>query len=133
MAARRPDTAVLAVHSFTPCLKGRAPRPWQVGILYSERDTRLARPLVERLRREPDLCIGDNEPYHGDLPGDSIDRHALRPGRLNVLVELRNDLIGTAEEQAAWADRLVPHLEAALAEADIVGAIDTPHQETRHG
>ena len=28
LAARRDDTVIMAIHSFTPCLKGRAPRPW---------------------------------------------------------------------------------------------------------
>jgi predicted N-formylglutamate amidohydrolase len=106
LAARRDDTVILAIHSFTPCLKGRAPRPWHVGILYSHLDERLSLPLIARLRAEPDLCVGDNEPYAGHLPGDAIDRHALQTGRLNTLVEIRNDLIGTAEAQSSWARRL---------------------------
>ncbi|HEX9856985.1 MAG TPA: N-formylglutamate amidohydrolase, partial [Paracoccaceae bacterium] len=113
----RPDTVILAIHSFTPCLKGRHPRPWQVGVLYSHLDGRLSRPLVARLQAEADLCVGDNEPYSGHLPGDAIDRHALVPGRLNTLIELRNDLIGTETEQARWADRLAPILTEVLAEA----------------
>lgn len=116
LAARRPDTAIVAVHSFTPCLRGRAPRPWAVGILYSHLDDRLSRALLARLAAEPGLCLGDNEPYSGHLPGDSIDRHALAPGRHNTLIELRNDLIATPEAQQAWADRLAPHLTAALAD-----------------
>jgi predicted N-formylglutamate amidohydrolase len=116
LAARRADTVVLAVHSFTPCLKGRAPRPWHVGVLHSHLDDRLSRALITRLRQEADLCIGDNEPYAGHLPGDAIDRHALRPGRLNTLIELRNDLIGDAAAQAAWAARLAPVLQGVLAE-----------------
>lgn len=117
LADRRPDRVVLAIHSFTPCLKAKEPRPWYVGVLYSHRDTRLSRPLIARLQAEPDLCIGDNEPYSGHLPGDAIDRHALAHGRQNTLIELRNDLIGTAAEQARWADRLAPILTAALKEA----------------
>ena len=117
LAARRPDTVIVAIHSFTPCLRGRAPRPWQIGVLHA-RDSRLSRPLIARLRREPDLCVGDNEPYLGHLPGDSIDRHALRPGRQNTLIELRNDLIATPEAQEAWAERLAPILTAALADAE---------------
>ncbi|MDE3029416.1 MAG: N-formylglutamate amidohydrolase [Paracoccaceae bacterium] len=116
LAARRPDTVILAIHSFTPCLKGRAPRPWQIGVLYSHLDTRLSRALISRLEAEPDLCVGDNQPYLGHLPGDAIDRHALRPGRHNTLIELRNDLIATEAEQQAWADRLAPILTAALAD-----------------
>lgn len=122
LAARRPDTAIVAVHSFTPCLRGGGPRPWHVGILYSHRDERLSRPLLQRLRAEPGLCVGDNEPYAGHLPGDSIDRHALATGRLNALVEVRNDLIATPAAQSAWADRLAPLLARALAEADQTAA-----------
>ncbi|GAB1479433.1 N-formylglutamate amidohydrolase [Paracoccaceae bacterium] len=115
LAARRADTVVLAVHSFTPCLKGRAPRPWHVGVLHSHLDDRLSRALIARLREEADLCIGDNEPYAGHLPGDAIDRHALRPGRHNTLIELRNDLIADPSAQAAWAARLAPVLSEVLA------------------
>ncbi len=117
LADRRPDRVILAIHSFTPCLKAKAPRPWHVGVLYSHRDTRLSRPLIARLQAEADLCIGDNEPYSGHLPGDAIDRHALSQGRLNTLIELRNDLIGTAAEQIHWAKRLAPILTGALKEA----------------
>jgi predicted N-formylglutamate amidohydrolase len=116
MAARHADTVILAVHSFTPCLKGRAPRPWHVGVLYSHLDDRLSRPLIARLMEEPDLCIGDNEPYVGHLPGDAIDRHALRHGRHNTLIEVRNDLIATPQHQAAWAERLSLILSAVLRE-----------------
>ena len=118
LASRRPDTVILAVHSFTPCLKGRAPRPWDVGVLYSHLDERLSRPLLARLKAVPGLCLGDNEPYCGHLPGDAIDRHALRPGRLNTLIEIRNDRISTCDGQRLWAGRLAPILAAALEDAD---------------
>lgn len=116
LADRHPDRVILAIHSFTPCLQGRPPRPWHVGVLYSHLDERLSRPLIQRLRAEPDLCIGDNEPYSGHLPGDAIDRHALAHGRLNTLIELRNDLIATSESQQHWADRLAPILAEVLKE-----------------
>lgn len=114
LAARRPDTVIVAVHSFTPCLKGRTPRPWHIGILHAPQDDRLSRALLARLEREPDLCVGDNEPYLGHLPGDAIDRHALHMGRHNTLIELRNDLISDEAAQTAWAQRLAPLLVAAL-------------------
>lgn len=119
LCARRPDTVICAVHSFTPRLNGRAPRPWHVGVLYSHRDARLAQALLARLSAEGDICTGDNEPYSGHLDGDSIDRHALAAGRPNVLVELRNDLIADREGQIAWAARLAPILEAALADSGL--------------
>ena len=115
LAARRDDTVILSIHSFTAQLAGRPPRPWHVSLL-SAADRRLTDPLLRRMRAEPDLCIGDNEPYGGHLPGDSIDRHAIAQGRLNTLIEIRNDLIRSADQQIAWADRLAPILVAALKE-----------------
>ncbi len=114
LAALRPDRVIVAVHSFTHCLRGRAPRPWHVGVLYSHLDERFSKPLIERLRAETDLTIGDNEPYSGHLPGDAIDRHALRSGRMNTLIEVRNDLIATPAEQAHWAGRLAVILTEVL-------------------
>jgi predicted N-formylglutamate amidohydrolase len=115
--AARPGIAICAVHSFTPQFKGRSWRPWHVGVLWAG-DARIARPLIRRLR-DTGLTVGDNEPYSGHLAGDSIDRHALRHGRPNVLVEVRNDLIREDGQQIDWADRLAPVLEAAFDEADI--------------
>lgn len=109
LAARQDDTLYVAIHSYTPQLRGRDPRPWHVGILYGA-DDRFALPLLDRLRAEPDLCVGANEPYGGHLEGDSVDRHATVPGRDNVLIEIRNDLIETPEQEQAWADRLAPIL-----------------------
>ncbi len=114
LAALHPQRVILAIHSFTPCLRGRPPRPWHVGVLYSHLDERLSKRLINRLMAETDLCIGDNEPYSGHLPGDAIDQHALRHGRHNTLVELRNDLIDTPAAQEHWAARLAPILTDVL-------------------
>ena len=109
MAATGTVPAVVSMHSFTPTLKGHA-RPWHVGLLW-DADPRLAEPLIRALRREPDLQppedrVGDNEPYDGALPGDTIDVHATRRGLANVLVEVRQDLIGTRADAEAWGERL---------------------------
>ncbi|MFK7751947.1 MAG: N-formylglutamate amidohydrolase [Sedimentitalea sp.] len=111
--ALRPNPVLLSIHSFTPQLRARPPRPWHIGVLYAH-DARLARPLISTLQTQKDLIIGDNEPYTGHLPGDAVERHALQHGHLNVLIELRNDLIETPKDQKAWANRLAPMLDAAL-------------------
>lgn len=118
LIASRADPVILAIHSFTPQFIGRPPRPWHVGVLYAA-DTRLAYPLIARLNAEPDLCVGDNQPYSGHLPGDSLDRHGVQPGHLHVLVEIRNDLIQTAAQQRDWGLRLAPLLDAALGNAEV--------------
>ena len=114
LAARQDDTVIVAIHSFTPQLRARPTRPWHIGILYAD-DNRLSVPLMDLLREESDLCVGDNEPYLGHLPGDSVDRHALQVGRPNTLIEVRNDLIEKQDQQIQWGKRLAPILVQALA------------------
>ena len=77
---RGPDVAALiAVHSFTPVLGGQ-PRPWHVGVLWN-RDRRLAVPLIEALRADGDLVVGDNEPYSGRDSNFTVDVHGGAYGR----------------------------------------------------
>lgn len=118
LAVMRPDRAVCAVHSFTPQLRGRPPRPWHIGILYSHRDERLAPFLIERCRQQG-WVTGNNQPYTGHLDGDSIDRHALAHGRPNILIELRNDLIRDEAGQIEWAGRLAGVMKGLLEEAGL--------------
>ena len=101
--------AIISMHSFTERLRG-AVRPWHVGILWG-RDGRMAVPLIDGLRRDPALSVGDNQPYSGrDMHGNTIESHALPRGLPNVLIEVRQDLIGTRAEAVAWADRLAQPL-----------------------
>jgi len=118
MAARQSDTVIISMHSFTRQFKGRAERPWHVGLLYAV-DQRFAKPLLGRLIEEPDLCVGDNEPYSGHLPGDTIARHAIAYERPNILIELRNDLIETGTDQRRWAERLAPMIVEAAKTAGV--------------
>ena len=113
LVASRANPVICAVHSFTPRLRGRHPRPWEVGVLYAD-DARLATPLMEALRAQG-WCVGDNQPYAGHLPGDAVDRQALQHGHPNVLLELRQDLIADQAGQTLWATRLAPILKDVLA------------------
>lgn len=112
-AAARQLTVYVAVHSFTPVYAGNS-RPWQIGVLYGD-DGRLARPVLERLRAANDLIVGENQPYRIDDKDLGIPAHALARGLLNVLIEIRQDVILTPAQQSAWAAHLAPLLSAALA------------------
>jgi predicted N-formylglutamate amidohydrolase len=103
------------MHSFTPVMNGFE-RPWHLGILWN-RDPRLPVPLLARLEAEPDLCIGDNEPYSGrDEHGYSIIAHGERRGIAHALIEVRQDLIDTHHGAEAWARRLAGILAEVLAD-----------------
>ena len=105
--------SLVSIHSFTPQLRGKPPRPWHVGVLW-DRDGRIAEPLIARLSAEPDICVGDNEPYTGELQGDCMYTHGTVRGLPHVLIELRHDLIRDAEGQARWAARLAGPLAGIL-------------------
>ncbi|MEM6385883.1 MAG: N-formylglutamate amidohydrolase [Pseudomonadota bacterium] len=117
MAARRADTVIVSVHSFTPQLRHKPKRPWHVGLLFAD-DARLSLPLADLLAEDANTTVGLNEPYSGFLEGDTIDRHALRKGRQNTLIELRNDLIEDDLGQKVWAKRLANLLPKALLSAE---------------
>ena len=117
------EPRLVSIHSFTPQLRGRAPRPWHVGVLW-DRDDRVAAPLIARLREEEELVIGDNEPYSGQLRGDCMWRHGTLRGLPHALIELRHDLIADAEGQQAWGQLLARCLADAL-DLDLEGA--DPH------
>lgn len=107
LAAGR-ETALLAVHSFTPVFRGTA-RPWQVGIVF-DRDRRIADGLIDGLKADG-VCVGVNEPYSpADRVYYTLTRHADRRGLPAVMIEIRNDLIGSEAEQADWAERIGAHL-----------------------
>lgn len=105
---------LVSIHSYTPRLQAGRPRPWHVSVLW-HRDGRLAKPLLARLRAEPDLCVGENQPYPGQLEGDTLSRHGTRRGLPHVLIEIRHDLIDDEAGQAHWAARLAPALTDAVA------------------
>lgn len=115
-AARRP-TVLVTVHSFTPVFKGHS-RPWDIGILYN-RDARLPLLLLEMLRADGELCVGDNEPYYvSDTNDYTIPVHGERRGIPNVEIEIRQDLVTTTQGQALWAGRLARLLGRALERLD---------------
>lgn len=108
---------VVSVHSFTPFMQARA-RPWHVGVLWDS-DPRAVEPLIETLAADPDLVVGDNEPYDGALRGDTMFRHCVREGYAHALIEIRQDLIADEAGAVAWAERLAPILDAVNVRPDI--------------
>jgi predicted N-formylglutamate amidohydrolase len=113
MRGQRP--AVIAIHAYTPVLGG-IQRPWHIGVLWGD-DARISGPLIMALRAHESLVVGDNEPYSGRLQyGYSMDVHAGETGLPHVLIELREDLVATSEDQERTAVLLVDALTPILAD-----------------
>ena len=105
---------IISMHSFTPVLARQA-RPWHIGVLW-DKDPRIAHPLLERLRHDPELIVGDNEPYSGRHPADyTVDHHGEGRGVANVSLEVRQDLIADGAGVRRWGALLAEALTDILA------------------
>lgn len=109
---------ILSIHSFTDNWRGRE-RHWHAGVLW-DRDPRLALRLLEALQAQSDLVVGDNEPYSGQLKGDTLWRHAMMRGLASAIVEIRQDLIREEAGQKRWAELLARIMTAMLEDPDVV-------------
>jgi predicted N-formylglutamate amidohydrolase len=110
-AAGRP-TILVAQHSMTNVFKG-VRREMHAAVLYN-RDRRFAGLVLDELRREAGLTVGDNQPYFvSDETDYTIPQHGEARGLPHVEIEIRQDLIGDEAGQDQWARRLCRVLQAA--------------------
>jgi predicted N-formylglutamate amidohydrolase len=110
-AAGRP-TILVAQHSMTNIYHG-VRRDMHAAVLYN-RDRRFAGLVLDRLRREAGLIIGDNEPYFvSDETDYTIPRHGEARGLPHVEIEIRQDLVSDDAGQADWARRITQVLQHA--------------------
>jgi predicted N-formylglutamate amidohydrolase len=100
-AAGRP-TVLVTIHSFTPVYHG-VTRTVEIGILHDS-DSRLADAMLSAAEREGRYVVRRNEPYG---PADGVTHtlkiHGVANGLLNVMIEVRNDLIADEAGQGAVA------------------------------
>lgn len=102
---------IVTIHSFTPVYHGQ-PRSVEFGIIH-DADDRLARLVLAHAPKGLDARL--NEPYSAaDGVTHMLKMQASPYGLPNVMLELRNDLIGTRKAAEAMAERLAPCLTAAL-------------------
>ncbi len=111
-AAAGHPTILVAQHSMTDVFKG-VRREMHAAVLYN-RDRRFARQVLDGLRREPGLIIGDNQPYFvSDETDYTIPRHGEARGLPHVEIEIRQDLLLTDAGQQEWAARITRVLREA--------------------
>jgi predicted N-formylglutamate amidohydrolase len=102
-------TILIVQHSMTNVFKG-VRREMHAAVLY-DKDPRFARCLLNVLRSEAGLVVGDNEPYSGKHKiGYTAPEHGEVRGIPHVEVELRQDLIESAAGQREWSQRMAKAL-----------------------
>ncbi|GAA6158507.1 N-formylglutamate amidohydrolase [Ruegeria sp. HU-ET01832] len=104
---------MVTVHSFTPVYLGKR-RQVELGILHGADDRFAAAMMAHKAVENPYVTML-NEPYSAaDGVAHTLDAQALPIGLLNVMIEVRNDLIRTTEQQNAVAGCLVPWISRTL-------------------
>lgn len=102
---RKPPTALLSIHSFTPVWQGLK-RPWQVG-LSGYRNDRLARRL-HQLLLDDGIVAGYDQPYAIEAAFDyTLPTHGEGRGLAGAMIEIRQDEIDTVARVDGWARQLV--------------------------
>lgn len=100
--AYKVEPTLLSIHSFTPYWRGYK-RPTEVGLLWDE-DQAFTTRIVDALQATTNYVVHENTPYHGGMPGNTMDRHGLDKGLEHSLVELRQDYMGTEAGIDEWVD-----------------------------
>ena len=97
--------AFVTIHSFTPVFFG-VDRAVELGLLHGE-DERLAVRMLELSKCVTRLDTRLNEPYGpNDGVTHTLEKHAATAALLNVMIEVRNDLLENQEDIARIAQEL---------------------------
>lgn len=111
---REMPLALVTIHSFTPIYRGKK-RDVEIGILH-DADPRLADAMLQLSSNRTDLVVLKNEPYGpGDGVMHTLKKHGVGLGILNVMIEVRNDLLQSESQCIEIADLLAGLLNDAMA------------------
>ena len=112
--ARGLAPVMVTIHSFTPVYFGK-PRSVEFGVIH-DADIALPQAILEAACAQTKLVARMNEPYSAqDDVTHTLRLQATPYGLPNAMLEVRNDLIATAEAEEAMADLLAPVIAAAVA------------------
>ena len=114
IAANKNNLTMVTVHSFTPFFHGK-PREVEIGVLH-DRDARLADALLSNAKALDQCDVRRNEPC-GPADGvtNALGKDAIPSGHLNVMLQVRNDIVAEESAQVAMARNLSDWLVRALA------------------
>lgn len=115
-----PTPVIVTIHSFNRVYHGET-RTVEIGILH-DTDARLADVMLQLAHTHTEANVQRNAPYgpeHGVT--HTLKEHAIMAGHLNVMIEIRNDLIQTPGQQNEMADSMANWLWESLARLKVAG------------
>jgi predicted N-formylglutamate amidohydrolase len=113
LKSRTTPAALVTIHSFTPTYFGE-PRKTELGLLH-DADARLANAMLDAAPSVTDKLTERNKPYG---PKDGVTytlvEHAAPTNLLNVMIEVRNDLLTTDAQVLKTANILAKMIQQGL-------------------
>lgn len=100
------DPLIISIHSFTPQLRGGDKRPVEIGFLVKADPNSARAAMAEFSTISMNYNVGYNEPYSAWDLNHTVDVHVTASGLRHLNIEIRQDLITTARQQAHMADIL---------------------------
>ena len=104
---------IITIHSFTPVYFDEV-RTVELGILH-DKDDRLAKPMMQEALNRTNLKTEFNSPY---APSDNVMhtviKHAFEQHFLNVMIEVKNDLLSNSTDINAMAISLSEIIKESL-------------------
>jgi predicted N-formylglutamate amidohydrolase len=86
------EPIIVTIHTFTPKYFGKF-REVEIGIIH-DRDSRFADNVLDVMAEKEEYNVKRNEPYGPkDAVTHTLKEHAIKNGLLNVMIEVRNDLV----------------------------------------
>jgi len=115
LSKQHESPAIITLHSFTPVYFDEV-RKVEIGLLHDE-DDRLARSMMQEALRNTTLKTEFNAPYSpSDNVMHAVNKHAIKNGFLNVMVEIKNDLLSSSSDINSIAHALTGMILASLKE-----------------
>ncbi|WP_199798276.1 N-formylglutamate amidohydrolase [Aurantiacibacter spongiae] len=93
-------SVLISVHSFTPVWQGRR-RDYHFGVLHDGHRDDFALAVLDRLTREKDWTVADNQPYVMDETDYTVPRHAYPRDLPYLEIEVRQDLLPRRADEVA--------------------------------
>lgn len=109
---------MVTIHSFTPTYNGKK-RAVEIGVLHDQ-DSRFADSMLASAGKHTQMLVRRNDPYgpeHGVT--HTLVKHAQPRQMLNVMIELRNDLLTSPARQQAMAHMLTAWIAEAMSDCGI--------------
>ena len=114
LSKQHSSPVIITIHSFTPIYFDEV-RSVELGILH-DKDDRLAKPMMQGALNHMSLKTEFNSPY---APSDNvmhtIHRHALEQEFVNVMLEVKNDLLSNSSDIYSIAISLSEIINESLA------------------